>query len=315
MAVKPRPATLACTISVLAAIALATLAGAAAVGPGQPRRAGGGNGLGKQRPRHGQVAHGRHRQPDGDRGGPGDAARRRQRRRCRRRRPAGPQPGRAAVLGARRRRLHPALGCGEPAAQGLRRAGDGAGRRHCRPVPGRRPAAQVRRRGVRRPERRRARHAAPCSKPCIAGTAGCRGRGSSRRRSGSPPTAFASRRACTCCCAGTARKASRRRRADTSSIRPAAPARPATCSATPSSPPPCAPSPSGARRRSTRAPIAEAIVKAVREAAQPPGRHDRGRSRRLCASRSAIPSASSTGAIACAAWARPPRVAWPWPRS
>ena len=64
-----------------------------------------------------------------------------------------------------------------------------------------------------------------------------------------------------------------------------------------------------------KGPIAEAIVKAGARSAQPPRRHDGCRSRRLSPSRSASPSASSTGAIACAAWARPPRAAWRWRRS
>ena len=234
MAVKPRPATLACTISALAMALRACRAWRARrPWPRTAGRARGGDRLGSSALATAKSHMVAAANPHGDRGRPGDPARRRQRRRCRRCRPAGSQSGRAAVLGARRRRVHPALGCGGQAAQDLRRARDGAGRGHRRPVPGRRPAAQVRRRRVRRPERRRARHAAPCSRPCTAGTAGCRGRACSRRRSGWPRTASASLRACTCCCAGTARTASRRRRAATSSIRPAAPARPATCSRNP----------------------------------------------------------------------------------
>ena len=57
MVAKPRPAPLACTISALAVLALAALA-RAGCGPGQPRRAGGGNGVGRQRPCQGQVPHG-----------------------------------------------------------------------------------------------------------------------------------------------------------------------------------------------------------------------------------------------------------------
>ena len=82
------------------------------------------------RPRHSQLPHGRRGQPACGRGGPGDPARGRQRRRCRRCRPTGPEPGRAAVLRDRRRRVRPALGRGRQAARELRRPRDGAGRRH-----------------------------------------------------------------------------------------------------------------------------------------------------------------------------------------
>ena len=48
---------------------------------------------------------------------------------------------------------------------------------------------------------------------------------------------------------------------------------------------------------------------------QPPWRHDRRRSRRLCRQGARSRLRRSTGATACAAWARPPRAAWPWARS
>ena len=134
MAAKARPATLACTISVLAAIALATLAGTTALAQDSraaPEAATGWGSSALATAKSHMVAD---RQPDGDRGRPRDAARRRQRGRCSDRHPAGPQPGRAAVLRPRRRRLHPPLGCSRPAAQGLRRTGDGARCRHRRPV-------------------------------------------------------------------------------------------------------------------------------------------------------------------------------------
>ena len=231
--------------------------------------------------RHREVLHDLGRQPGGRGSRPGHAARGRQRRRCRHRRAAGSQPGRAAVLGARRRRIHPALGRGQPEARRLRRAGDGAGRGNPGPVPGRGPSAQVRRGRVRRPERRRARYAARSSKPCTSGTAGCPGRGCLRRRSGSPRRAFAFRRACTCCCAGRGRTLRAGGARATSSTAPAAPGRSATCSRTRSSPRPCAPLPRAARTPSTRAPIAQAIVEAVRAAPNHQGDITAGRSRRL----------------------------------
>ena len=177
----------------------------------------------------------------------------------------------------------------------LRRARDGAGGRQARPVPGRRPAAHVRRGRLRRPERRRARHAARARSRAQAARPAAVG---APVRAGHPAgraTASGSRRACICCCAGTARESfAPRGAALLLRHAPAAPARPAICSGTPSSRRPCAPSPSAARRPSTRAPIAEAIVEAVREAAQPPGRHDRWPISPAIASRSASPSASPT---------------------
>ena len=89
-------------------------------GAGPLGRAGGGHRVAHRRPdRHGEVLHDLGRQSV--RGGrrPGDAACGRQRRRCGHRRAAGAQPGRAAVLGARRRRLHPALGRRQPEARRL----------------------------------------------------------------------------------------------------------------------------------------------------------------------------------------------------
>ena len=64
---------------------------------------------------HRQIVHGRRGQPAGGGGGPGHAARGRHCGRCRHRGPAGSQPGRAAVLGAGRRRLRAALGRGQEA--------------------------------------------------------------------------------------------------------------------------------------------------------------------------------------------------------
>ena len=158
MVAKPRPASLACTIAALLAWRLRRLARAQAAAQDSRGCTGGGNGVGRQRPCHGQVPHGRQRQPAGDRGWPGDPAAGRQCRRRRHRRPAGAQSGRAAVLGARRRRLYPALGRGACAAERLRRARDGAGGRHGRPVSDRGPAARFRRGRVWWPQRRRARH-------------------------------------------------------------------------------------------------------------------------------------------------------------
>ena len=85
-----------------------------------------------------------------------------------------------------------------------------AGRGHAGPVSRRGPAARIRRRDIRRPERRRARHAAPARDPAQAARPPPVGADCSRRPSSSPSTAFASRRACICCCAGTAPRASPR---------------------------------------------------------------------------------------------------------
>ena len=75
-------------------------------------------------------------------------------------------------------------------AQELRRARDGAGRRQARPLPGRRPAATLRRGRVRRLERRRARRAAPARERCTSSMGGCRGRACSRPPSSSPSEGF-----------------------------------------------------------------------------------------------------------------------------
>ncbi len=83
----------------------------------------------------GEEAHGGRRASARRGGRPRHPAQGRQRDRCRHRRADGAQPGRAAILRDRRRRLHSLLGRGHKAARKHRRPRDRARRRHARALP------------------------------------------------------------------------------------------------------------------------------------------------------------------------------------
>ena len=238
----------------------------------------------------------------------------RQRRRCRHCRAAGPQSGRAAIVRARRRRVHPALGRSQPEARELRRAGDGAGRGDTGSLPGRRPSAQVRRCRVRRPQRGRARRAArprgraQATRPAALGATFCAGdpachRWLSRLATLAPAAAL-----------GGSGRASRPRRGRISSTRPATPGLSAICSRTRNLRRPCAPSPRVARMPSTPAPSPK---RSSAPCARLPttGATSPQPIWPATAPSSASPSASATGAIGFAAWARPLPAGWRWRRS
>ena len=171
---------------------------------------------------HGEEAHGR-RRPSA-RGGSRarHPAQRRQRGRCRHRRADGAQPGRAAILGYRRRRLYSLLGRGLKAARKHRRPRDRACRRHARALPRcRRQAAAARRgHGERAFDRRARRAGGACSSPTT-NTASCLGRNCSSPPSRLPAKVFPSRPASPRCSPRPTRKASRRTRALISSMRKA----------------------------------------------------------------------------------------------
>ena len=280
-------------------------------GAGPPGGARGGHRLDGPDARHRQVAHDVRGQPLRGGGRPRDAARGRQRRRCRDRRATRAEPGRAAILGHRRRRLRPALG---RRPQGSSRATTAARRRRRPPSPtaswstasratfddaifgglsvgvpgtaarcskplhkqhGRLPWARLFAPAIRLADRRLPRLAAPA------------------------PAAALVRR-------GQLRA---RPRGAISSTRPAAPVPPATCCGTRSSPPRCAPSPSAAPDAFYAGPIAEAIVEAVRTAPNHQGDITAGRSRRLPRQGARAALLRLSRAIASAAWDRPRRAA------
>ncbi|CPJ14593.1 Uncharacterised protein [Bordetella pertussis] len=108
------------------------------------------------------ALHDRHRQPAGQRGRLPYPAGRRQRHRRHHRRATGAEPGRAAILGHRRRRLHGALRPRRRRAARLRQPRDRARGCAARPLPARGQAAVVCRIGQQRP---RGRHAGPVARP------------------------------------------------------------------------------------------------------------------------------------------------------
>ena len=171
--------------------------------------------------RHRHVLHDLRSQSAGGGGRPGAAAGRRQRGRRRHRRATGAEPGRAAVLGHRRRRVRAALAGRRRAAEDLRRARDGPCRRQARPLPcGRRPA-QACPSHLRRRQRRRSRHDAAPGGPAQGARTPPLGAAVRAGDRAGRAGLSASLRAFTCCCDGRAPRASPRGRAAISSIGPA----------------------------------------------------------------------------------------------
>ena len=95
----------------------------------------------------------------------------------------------------------------------------------------------------------------------------------------------------------------------------AAPGPSATCSRTRSSRRPCARIAEGGAERLLHRRHRRGDRRRRAHGPQPPGRHHRSPISPATAPRSASRSASATGAIASAAWVRPPPVAWRWRRS
>ena len=100
--------------------------------------------LGREGAGHRPALHDRDRQPAGQRCRRRRAGTRRQRRRCHGGGAVRAEPGRAAVVGHRRRRVHALLGCEGEAAHQLRRARDRAGGGRAGPVSASRTARRWR---------------------------------------------------------------------------------------------------------------------------------------------------------------------------
>ncbi len=133
--------------------------------------------MGRQGARPCSALDGRGRKSARGRRGLPRACARRQRGRRRNCRAAGARSRRAAIVRHRRRRVHARARCARPAAARVRWPRDGARRRNTRPVPERRPAARLSRRGSRRQVGRRARpgaiargDASQARAPCLAAT-------------------------------------------------------------------------------------------------------------------------------------------------